>query len=79
MDAIYFKNANKNLGKPKNMTDKQCKSLWVYSDGRECISCWKLSIIDRIKILFHGKMWLFVLSGNTQPPVSLMVDKDIFK
>jgi hypothetical protein len=29
----------------------------------------KPTFIERLKILFTGKVWLGVLSGNTQPPV----------
>lgn len=39
-------------------------------------SCWKLSIRERIKILFTGKMWLDILTFN-QPlqPLKMSVDK----
>lgn len=42
MKPIKFEQANKNLLKPESMTDEECSSLWVYNDGRECISCWRL-------------------------------------
>ena len=78
MKAVKFPEANKNLLKPENMTDEECSSLWVYTDGRECISCWKLSFTQRIKAVLFGKIWLSVLSGQTQPPVWLDCDKTIF-
>lgn len=43
MKPIKFEQANKNLLKPESMTDEECSSLWVYNDGRECISCWRLT------------------------------------
>lgn len=79
MKPIKFKEANKNLLKPTNMTDAECSSLWVYSDARECISCWHMSWKQRIKALLWGNVWLSVLSGNTQPPVWLDCDKTVFK
>jgi len=78
MLAIKFKEANKNLLKPESMTDEECGSLWVYSDGRECISCWRLTWKERIKALLFGKVWLSVLSGHTQPPVWLACDNTVF-
>ena len=69
MKPIKFEQANKNLLKPESMTDEECSSLWVYNDGRECISCWRLTWKERIKALLFGRVWLSVLSGRTQPPV----------
>lgn len=79
MTPIKFKEANKNLAKPQNMTDEECSSLWVYTDGRQCISCWKLSWRQRIKALLFGRVWLSILSGGTQPPVWLDCDKTVFE
>ena len=78
MSPIKFKKEKKNLLKPENMTDEECSSLWVYNDGRECVSCWRLTWKERIKALFFGKVWLGVLSGFTQPPVWLVCDKTVF-
>lgn len=60
------------------MSDSECGSLWIYNDGSQCISCWKMSFIQRIKALLYGKVWLSVMSGNTQPPVWIDCDKTIF-
>lgn len=79
MIPIKFPEANKNLTKPNDMTDSECRSLWVYTDGKQCISCWKLSWRQRIKALLFGKVWLSVLSGGTQPPVWLDCDKTVFE
>jgi len=51
------------------MTDKECLPLPVWNDGKQCISCWKPTFVERFKILLTGKVWLGVLSGTTQPPV----------
>lgn len=74
-----FKEANVTLLKPDSMTDEECSSLKVYTDGEVCISCWKLSLKERIKALLYGRVWLGVLSGHTQPPVWLDCDKTVFK
>lgn len=78
MKPIKFKEATKNLLKPENMTDEECSSLWIYNDGRECVSCWRLTWKERIKALLFGKVWLGVLSGFTQPPVWMVCDKTVF-
>lgn len=79
MTPIKFKEANRQLFKPSNMTDAECKSLWAYTDGKQCISCWKLSWKQRLKALLFGKVWLSVLSGSTQPPVWLDCDNTVFE
>jgi len=30
----------------------------------ECVSCWKLSFRERIRILFTGKLWVSLLTFN---------------
>ena len=79
MKPIKFKQANKNLLKPDSMTDEECSSLWVFTDGGQCVSCWKLSWKQRLAALFFGKVWLGVLSGSTQPPVWLDCTKTVFE
>lgn len=69
MKPIDFKQFTKVLQKPSTMTDNECASLHVWSDGKQCVSCWKPTIKERLNILFGGKVWLGVLSGGTQPPV----------
>ncbi len=79
MAPIKFKEANKDLIKPENMRADECGSLPVYTDGRECVSCWKLTWKERLSALLFGRVWLCVLSGHTQPPVWLACTKTIFK
>lgn len=69
MKPIDFPQSTKVLQRPSTMTDKECASLHVWSDGNQCVSCWKPTFKERLNILFGGKVWLGVLSGKTQPPV----------
>lgn len=78
MEPKSFEQANKNLLKPEGMTDEECGSLPVYSDGKVCISLWQMTWLERLKALLFGRIWLFVHSGHTQPPVALMVENEIF-
>ena len=48
-----------------------CEDLPVYTDGKQCVSCWKMSFKERIKVLFTGRVWLGVIGHRTQPPVWL--------
>lgn len=76
---IKFPEANKILTKSSGITDKECKPLWVYSDGEQCISCWKLGWKERIFALIFGNIWLSVLGGQTQPPVWIDSRKTVFE
>ena len=79
MKPVYFKEADIELKKPKNMTDEECSSLWVLRHDETCISLWTATIYERIKFLFHGHVWIGVLSGTTQPPIWLDCKKTIFR
>lgn len=74
MNPIEFKEQNKVYA--KNQT--QYKPLPVYEDNGDygsCIHCWELSFIERIKILFTGKLWVYVLNfGHPLHPIKLMVN-----
>lgn len=78
MKPIKFKEANNMLRKPKGMADEECRPLPIYSDGTVCLSCWKMNLIERLKALFFGKIWVFIRSGKTQPPISLNCWKNAF-
>ena len=79
MEPMKFLQANKNLLKPVGMTDEECGSLPVFTDGKECISLWKMTWRERLSALLFGKVWLWVISGQTQPPVALLATREIFK
>ena len=79
MKPKYFKEATIELKKPASMTDEECSSLWIHqSKNHECISLWTVPFWQRLKFLFHGKLWLGVVSGKTQPPVWLDMSKNVF-
>ena len=78
MKPIDFKQSTKVLQRSSDMTDDECAALPVWSDGMQCVSCRKLSLSERISLVFGGKVWLGVASGSTQPPVFLSV-RNVFK
>ena len=61
MKPIKFKQQNKIYAKDQ----KSYLPLPVYEDneqGGRVFHCWKLSFIERIKVLFIGKLWIKVLN-----------------
>lgn len=75
MNPIPFKGQSAVLQKPSNMTDEQCESLPILRLDNTCISCWRLTWRERLKSFFTGRVWLGILSGQTQPPVYVAVDR----
>lgn len=73
-----FNEATVELKKPGSMTDEECGSLHIHQSNGECISLWTVPFWQRLKFLFHGNLWLGVLSGKTQPPVWLDMRKTLF-
>ena len=79
MNPSDFEYQTKILHRPETMTAEECGPLPVYSDGKICISLWRMSWRERISSLFFGKVWLWSYSGQTQPPVAMEVTREIFK
>lgn len=69
MKPTNFKQSTKVLQRLSTMAESECQSLPVWFDSKQCVSAWKPSPRERLNILFGGKVWLGVMSGNTQPPV----------
>lgn len=80
MKPIVFKEANKTLVRPSTMTPDECSPLPVFSDGQQTISCWNLSLKERLTALLVGRVWMSVKwGGGTQPPIWLQCKKSIFE
>jgi hypothetical protein len=69
MKPTNFPNANKVL-KATPGQEGEVIDLHVWSDGQHCVSCWKMSWRDRIRVLFTGTVWFWAM-GRTHPPVLL--------
>jgi len=72
MKSIEFRESNRTYFKPESMTDEECSSLPVFQNEKYIISKWRLGLIERMRILFSGHIWLWI-HGCVQPPVSLDV------
>lgn len=79
MTSKNFPQSNVELTKPPSMTDEECSSLHIFQDPKgQTISLWTAPFWQRVKFLFHGCIWLGVLSGKSQPPVWLDCTKTVF-
>lgn len=72
MEPIKFK--EQTCVYAKNQDEYGDLPVKKYKDGM-CVSCWRLSFIERIKILFTGKIWLSLLSFNKPLTPSFMTTK----
>lgn len=74
MRPVEFPESNKTLLKPESMTDEECSSLPIYTDGLNCVSCWEITEEEVEVLKSTKKIWLTILSGKSQPPVCLQVE-----
>ncbi len=61
MNPIDFKEVNVVFA--KNQPQYLPLPAWKSDDG-EVISCWRLSWIERLKVLVSGRLWLRILTFN---------------
>lgn len=67
------------LQRPPSMTDEECSPLAVCQlDDGACLSRWVPSWRERLALLFGAPLWLWVVSGRTQPPVALEICRNVF-
>ena len=74
MKPIKFKEQNCTYAE-NQPTYMPLPALKNQSPAGEVISCWRLSLTERIKILFTGRIWLELLSFNKPLSPSSMTTK----
>ena len=74
MKPINFKQSNLNL-----IGKGEIKPLPAFRDGQHIISCWKMSLKEKLSALLFGKVWLIVKSSKTHPPVKIHCERKGFK
>lgn len=79
MKPIEFKHANRVLLPPSkeysgNVTDVDPLPVWT--DDEQCVSCWRMSFRERLSALVFGRVWLALLSGETQPPANISATRE---
>jgi hypothetical protein len=71
---VKFKESNRIL-----VADR-CGDLYVFTNGVEVVSCWKMSFKDRVLALLLGRVWMNLYTGSTtQPPAWLSVERSAFQ
>jgi len=63
MKPIKFKEQNCVYGKDQSEY-MPLPALKIQSENGEIISCWQMSLIERIYVLFTGKVWLSIMMFN---------------
>ncbi len=79
MKPMKFKEQTGTLLKPDSMTDEECGALPIHRTKEYLISCWKMNFKERIKAVLFGKIWVWVWSNSTQPPIALQCEKTVFE
>ena len=70
MKIIPFKEANFNI-----QTQQGDIPMFKSVQGKY-VTCWKLNIIERLKMIFSGKLWVVQITNNKAPqPVVFSVQK----
>jgi len=72
MKPVTFKEANVNFAESQD----QYETLPAFKDNDGVvISCWKMSFIERLRILFHGKVWMSLMTFNKPLTPSYLASK----
>ena len=69
-DPVGFEGANGIMMRPPDMTPEECRDLTVWRDGKQIISCWRLTEDELKTVRETGVVWLSIL-GNAMPPVCI--------
>lgn len=78
MKPIVFEGHDIVLGAPTGWdaeTDGECIGLPIMRDKGACTSCWELTDDERAAIAGGAHLYLRVVSGDSQPPVMLIVGR----
>jgi hypothetical protein len=79
MRPVAFEHANRTLqpsGAQYSENVESVQELPIWTDGEQCVSCWRMSWLERLCALVFGRVWIAVLSGDSQPPVCATVDRE---
>jgi len=77
MEPINFKHSNITLNPPNpNNAGIEIDAIRAWTDGKQCVSCWRLTWRERFAALIFGKAWLGLLSGRTMPPAYIIACKE---
>ena len=69
IEPVFFPQSNGMLHGNRPIND-----LPVCRTDGKLVSCWRIPLWKRVKLLFSGRIWL-VVKGTTQPP--LCIDTEV--
>lgn len=71
MLPIDFAEANSKLHAPQGMEEEvMTLPIWRHPKGAPVISCWQLTMTERVRVLTVGVVWVHVWA-HTHPPLAL--------
>jgi hypothetical protein len=82
MKPINFKYSNKTLqpsGAVYSENVTGVEPLHIFTDGEQCVSCWRMTWRERLNAILFGRVWVATLTGNTQPPLYAEVSKSYLR
>ncbi|MDN3278803.1 hypothetical protein QWJ07_31390 [Frankia sp. RB7] len=68
-NGVKFVGANRAYGPPHGVTEEQCSTLHVFSNGACLVSCWEFTDEEIAEIVRTRRAFLSVWSGRTLFPV----------
>ncbi len=75
MKAVRFKECNVKFAASQPQY-KTLDALRIDNDRADVITCWKPNFMERIRLLFGGKVWLTLLTfNNPLQPILLSTNK----
>lgn len=70
MRPVYFNESNVTVSYGET-------AIPALKDGKQVVSCWKMTWKDRISALLYGKVWVGI-RGNSQYPIWLDSTRTVF-
>ena len=68
-----FRESNRVMRKPAEMTEEECFDIHAFVGGGQVITCWRPTPEELVKLNLGEPVWLTVI-GQTMPPVAIVVD-----
>ena len=79
MESIFFKEANRRLSNLPPAEAMEFFPEYSHSDGITTTVCYRLSLMDRLRALLWGRLWLSVKIGKDKvPPVLIQIKRSPF-
>jgi len=80
MKPSHFKESNSTLlGGPPEKYGVDVGDLPTFKDGTNILSCWRLTLRERLSVLLWGRVWLCIRGGAMHPPVAMWAKRAGFE